>query len=123
MEEKTKNDYLNEDPKETAGSDTVERSVMRDCNDCSSLWPKENEPSVIAPHRCRLAKKIVSHAGQHPLLPTPDWCPKNAKRLDNQRQETKTRKDELLAAELINLLFMLSIEEGNHGTKKKGTVG
>ena len=37
MEEKTKNDYLNEGQKETASSDTVERRVIKHCPFCGTV--------------------------------------------------------------------------------------
>ena len=54
--------------------DTYSRGI---CNACSALEPTEVEQlAPWAPHVCKLARKTVSHAGQHPALPTPAWCPK-----------------------------------------------
>jgi hypothetical protein len=68
---------------ENQKSDTVlasplQKMVMRDCNECPELWPKESEQSGKDPHICRAANRRVVHFGAHPLLPTPDWCPKSA---------------------------------------------
>jgi hypothetical protein len=51
--------------------------INRYCNGCPRLSPQEDEQSDRKePHVCKTVNRIVPHAGEHPLLSTPDWCPR-----------------------------------------------
>jgi hypothetical protein len=46
------------------------------CDQCDALSPKEEDQLLNVPHRCKEAEgKILEHQGQHPHIPTPEWCP------------------------------------------------
>jgi hypothetical protein len=60
---------------------------MKDCNDCPHMNPKEsNQTKAKEPHICGLTGRRVRHIWfgppgmSHPDdLPSPDWCPMNAR--------------------------------------------
>ena len=62
---------------------------MKYCDHCKYLDPKERDQSgEKEPHMCVLYGMPVFHNGQHPRIPTPDYC-----NIDEDEEDAVTEQD------------------------------